>query len=137
SSPLLRWLASSTFLLFAYFSFLFPYLFVEAIFHDSKIIFDLSDNVDFEGVRLMATAAVVLGCISSFFFMHICVRWAMNLCEKASSFFTAVLTALLSFGGYAIFSEHNYWVTVSLGTVYILFVYLSHYYASLQAFSFK
>jgi signal transduction histidine kinase len=132
-----RVILSASFLTFAFFSFLFPYLFVEGIFHDSKIIFDLSENVAFDGMRLLAIAAVILGCASAFFFLHVWIRWAIHMADRSSRFITSLCLAILAFTAYFLLSEHNYWITLSLGTVYILYSYYSRFYKELHSLRFK
>lgn len=132
-----RILLSSVFLTFAFFSFLFPYLFVEGVFHDSKIVFDLSENVRFDGMRILCIASVMLGCLSAFFFLHVWIRWAINLADHSFRFVTSFCLAVLAFTIYFIFSEHNYWITLSLGAVYILYSYYSRFYKELNSLSFK
>jgi signal transduction histidine kinase len=132
-----RIILAAAFLTFAFFSFLFPYLFVEGIFHDSKISFDLSENVTFDGMRLLVVASVILGCASAFFFLHVWIRWAIHLADRSLWFVISLCLAILTFTIYFIFSEHNYWITLSLGTIYILYSYYSRFYKELHSITFK
>lgn len=121
----------------AFFSFLFPYLFVEAIFHDSKITFDISQNVNLDGMQVLAIFAVALGCLSSFFFIHFLVRWSIRFSNNSKQFIVSLAGALVIFILYAISSEHNYWITIVLANVYILALYFTDYFRAIGLVSFR
>ncbi len=117
----------------SFFSFLFPHLFVESIFHDSTISIDITSGVDFDGLRIMALGALTLGCLSSFFFVHILVRWAKFLVSSRWKFLLYLSISALLFIGYFSFSELNYWPTLFIGAIFFLLLYFSKYFHSLSA----
>jgi hypothetical protein len=61
----------------------------------------------------------------------------MNLTEKTTRFLLPLVIAAIIFGSYSIFSEHQYGVTISLGFIYILYLYYSGIYKSFYSFGFK
>ncbi len=136
-SPLFRRLLSVALLTIAFFSFLFPYLFIESIFHDSKIIFDISENVNMDGMQVLAIVSVVFGCLSSFFFLHFLVRWSISLSSDSKQFIGNLVGAVVIFIAYAISSEHNYWITITLTLVYISVLYFSDYFRIIGSAGFK
>jgi len=131
-SKLVRWLISIFLLSASFFAFLFPHLFVESIFHDSAISIDITSGVVFDALRIIALGALALGCLSSFFFIHILVRWAKLLINSSWQFIFSILIAALLFLGYFLFSELNYWVSLFIGVIYFLVLYFTNYYQSLS-----
>jgi signal transduction histidine kinase len=136
-SPGIKRIISVTALTFSFFAFLFPYLFVESIFHDSKIVFDLSENVTFDGLRLLAIAAVGLGCLGAFFIIHVLVRWAMSLCATRLQFLSSLFFAAAIFLVYSLFSEHSYWATITLGLIYFYLLFFTNYFSNIPSFGFR
>jgi two-component system, NtrC family, nitrogen regulation sensor histidine kinase NtrY len=121
----------------SFFSFLFPHLFVESIFHDSAISIDITSFVDFDGLRIMALGALILGCLSSFFFVHMWVRWTKFLVKSRLKFIFYLLTSAIMFVGYFVFSELNYWPTLFIGLPFFLLLYFSNYFGSLSAIGYQ
>src|SRR5260221_3776722 len=76
---LVRRLLSVVSLTATFFSFLFPRLFIESIFHDSTILGDITSGASFNAIRVAALIAFILGCLSSFFFVHSFARIAKSL----------------------------------------------------------
>jgi len=120
-----KWLLTLLLLTASYFSFLFPHLFVESIFHDSSISIDVTTGVAFDGLRILILLAFVFGCISSFLFVTIFVRWARLM--KPGEFTACLLLSALLFTSYFLFSGLNYWITLFVGTVYFLLIYSLSY----------
>ncbi|HTH54816.1 MAG TPA: ATP-binding protein [Cyclobacteriaceae bacterium] len=111
----------------AFFSFLFPHLFVESIFHDSAIPFDIASSAKFDGIRVAALLAFILGCLSSFFFVHSFLRIVKSLLGPRD-LLICVLVSGLSFIGYFLLSDLNYWPTVVIGSAFFLLLIFSRYY---------
>lgn len=125
-----RQVIAVTFLTAAYFSFLFPFLFVESIFHDSAIPMDIASSASFTGIRIVALTAFMLGCLASFFFVHPFVRTAKALTSKYQ-FLVCLISSGLIFIFYFVYSGLNYWPTVALGTIYFLILLFSRHFKSL------
>jgi signal transduction histidine kinase len=117
----------------SYFSFLFSYLYVESIFHDSSIPFDLSASVHFDSLRVLAYSSWLLGSLSSFFFVHVFVRWAKALTANGLQFMASLVLAGLLFLVYFLASDLNYWITFFVGTGYFLLLYFTSFYFSLSS----
>src|SRR6478736_2734812 len=125
-------LISALLLLASFFAFLFPHLFVESIFHDSAISIDITAGVAFDGLRIVAFSALALGCIRSFLFIHVLVRWTKLLLKSNLQFLISMSLAALLFVGYFLFSELNYWISLFIGSVYFSILYFSNYFKSLS-----
>ncbi len=85
-TKLVKWLIATLLLSASFFAFLFPHLFVESIFHDSAISIDIASGVALDGLRIIALGALALGCLSSFFFIHILLRWSKVLVKSRLQF---------------------------------------------------
>lgn len=120
-----KFILSAALLTASFFSFLFPYLFVESVFHDSAITFDITSTVNFNGLRYVVYASLLLGTLSSFFFVTIFVRWAKALASGTLQFMLCVLAAAIIFLAYFVFSDLNYWVTLLVGSGYILLLFFT------------
>ncbi len=121
----------------SFFAFLFPHLFVEAIFHDSPISIDIASSVSFNGLRVVVLMALMFGCLSAIFIVHIFVRWAKWLMGATWQFSWCLALAALLFASYFLFSELNYWTTLTVGTAYFLLLCYSNYFHSLSNFSYR
>ncbi|MBS1682755.1 MAG: HAMP domain-containing histidine kinase [Bacteroidetes bacterium] len=122
----IRIAVSSLLIAGAYFSTLFPQLFVESIFHDSVIPFDITESIYFDDLRITVLAALVLGVLSSFFFVHFLVR-IVKLCVSTHHFLVSLFLGGLLFLIYFLFSELNYSVTLLVGSLYFIFLFYSGY----------
>ncbi|MBS1507773.1 MAG: HAMP domain-containing histidine kinase [Bacteroidetes bacterium] len=116
-----------TLLTASFFSFLFPYLYVESVFHDSAIPFDITATVYFTGLRAMAYAALLLGTLSSFFFLTVFVRWVKALVSGSLQFMLCLLAAAILFVTYFILSDLDYWVTLIVGATCIVLLYFASF----------
>lgn len=129
-SGLTRLVIAIAFLTAAYFSFLFPLLFIESVFHDSAILLDITSNPSFNGIRILALTALMMGCLASFFFVHSFVRTAKALTSKYQ-FLICLVSSGLIFIFYFLYSGLNYWPTVIIGTIYFLILLFSKHFKSL------
>jgi signal transduction histidine kinase len=130
---LVKGLISIILLAASFFAFLFPHLFIESIFHDSAISIDITSGVVFDDLRVVALAALILGCMSSFFFVHILVRWSKFLIKSGWQFIFSILIASCLFMAYFLFSDLNYWFSLLVGAVYFSILYYSDYFRSLAS----
>jgi two-component system nitrogen regulation sensor histidine kinase NtrY len=137
TSGRLRSLIAMLLLLASFFAFLFPHLFVESIFHDSAISMDITSGVVFDGLRIIVLAAFTLGCVSSFFIVHLLVRWSKLIIRFGWQFAFSMLMAALLFMGYFLFSDLNYWVSLLVGLVYFAVLYYSNYFRSLSSIGYR
>jgi len=131
-----RWLVSILFLTASYFSFLFPHLFIEAIFHDSTIPVDITSNFNFNGIWIVAVVALMFGCVGSFFFVHSFVRFS-KLLVKGEQFIICLVFSAGLFTAYFLFSELNYWPTLLIGSCYFLILFSLKYYRALSQIGYR
>ncbi len=133
---LVRRLLSVVSLTATFFSFLFPRLFIESIFHDSTILVDITSGASFNAIRVAALIAFILGCLSSFFFVHSFARIAKSLIPKRELMISLLISAFV-FIGYFLFSELNYWPTLIIGFCFFSVLLFSRYYKSLARMGYQ
>lgn len=120
----------------SYFTFLFPNLFVESIFHDSSLLFDINASSVFDSLRIAVLAAFVLGCLSSFFVIHVIFKVFKNT-FPVRYFGLIVCVAAGLFILYFITSGLSYWPTLIMGTIFFLFLYYSNYFDLVSLISYR
>jgi two-component system, NtrC family, nitrogen regulation sensor histidine kinase NtrY len=132
-----QWLFGILCLTAALFSFLFPFLFFEIIFHNSSIPLDITKQVHFDWLRIFAFAAIVLGTLSSFLVCHVLVKLAIQLVAKnIFRFGVQLLLATILFLIYCLIEKHDYSISLLIGLIYFLIIYLSGWHRSLAKTSF-
>ena len=113
-------------LLICFFALLFPYDFVESIYHNSILSFDIIHSFPFDTPRLIALASVLTGCVSSFLFIHIFFSLGSHLFgNKTHFFFLGLLIAATLFILQAYATERNLWATLILGIIFFTVLKLS------------
>jgi signal transduction histidine kinase/low affinity Fe/Cu permease len=116
----------------SFYSLLFPYLFLETIFHNSSLSLDITQTLELSPLRMIALMSVLLGAMSAFFFIHIFNRLLIRLFERRLSGYLISLTlAALLFIVYIVVSERGYWVCLCLGVLFFPFLYFSGFSKSL------
>jgi signal transduction histidine kinase len=135
-SGLYRWLLSIGVLTVTFFSFLFPHLFIEAIFHDSAIPVDIASSSNFDGIRISSIFAFALGSLSSFFFVHSFIRIIKSLLSNKEFVFCLFLSSAV-FLTYFLVSELNYWPTLAIGICYFIVLFFSNHYKSLLVIGYR
>lgn len=128
-----RFATATLLVLFAFFGFLFPYLYFETIFHNSSITPDWTQSLYLDSARTAAFASIILGTIAAFLFCHVCISFAATLTGRKNTgqFLAATLCALVVFALYCFTSGHNYIITGSVALVYFAVVYLTGWYRGL------
>ena len=125
------------FLAIAFFSFLFPFLFFEIIFHNSAISLDIVQHIHFDMIRLLAFTTVLMGVISSFMICHFCVQIVSQILTSKISYFGSLLLGAGIFIIYFVFSNHNYWISLIIGFVYFSILFFSGWHSSLTKIGFN
>jgi len=118
-------LASILFLLAALFSFLYPFLFIETIFHNSDISLDITQTLTWDVFRALAFFSLLLGTISGFLFTHVFIRISKALNKTVGQFLLLFGVALLLFIAYFILEERNYWITVVIAVPYFILLHIT------------
>ena len=120
-----RKLVSVLLLLAALFSFLYPFLFIETIFHNSSISLDITHTLSVGTLRALAFFALLLGTVSGFFFTHVFIRLSKALKQGTGSFLITLVIALFLFISYFLILDRNYWITVVIAVPYFSILHLT------------
>jgi signal transduction histidine kinase len=122
----------------AFFAFLFPFLFFESIFHDSSITLDWTQSLFFDGPRVVAFLSVVAGAVASFMFCHVWLNYAFRLIGRARPvrFLATAATGALLFVLYYIPAGRDYLITLLVGAVYFIILYLTRWTKGLRRTSY-
>jgi signal transduction histidine kinase len=137
--PTRRFLLASLCVAIAFFGFLFPFLFFESIFHDSSITLDWTQSLFFDGPRIIAFLSVVAGSAASFMFCHVWLNFAFRLIGRAKPlrFLFAIGGAALLFLLYYIPAGRDYLITLMVGSVYFITLYLTRWTKGLRLTSYR
>ena len=96
--PFYKLLTCTVCLFICFLSLLYPYLFVEIIYHNSSISLEITDSVSFDSIRWIALISLLLGCTSSFLFIHVFFRITLVLTRRnRNRFWIAVFASGLMF----------------------------------------
>ncbi len=133
-----RMAAGTLCLLACFFALLFPYDFIEAIYHNSTLSLDIIQTLSFDAVRMMALSSVLAACISSFLFIHAFFSLSSHLIgRKRLFFFIALLISSAAFGLQFYIFERNLSVTLILGVLFFSVLRGSKLYRTVFKISFQ
>ncbi|MCW5911885.1 MAG: hypothetical protein KIT62_12465 [Cyclobacteriaceae bacterium] len=121
----LKILTGSVVLLAALFSFLYPFLFIETIFHNSEISLDITRTLSINTLRGLAFFALLTGTISGFFFTHVFVRLSKAVSKSSAGFGITFAVALALFIAYFTWEGRNYWITIAIAVPYFTVLHLT------------
>jgi signal transduction histidine kinase len=131
-----RWVWSMMVILAAIFSFLYPFLFIETIFHNSRISLDITQTISFDWLRVLSIGSVVIGTISSFLFTHVFLRLSKSLAGKPLRYAGALLLASIFFVSYFLIEARDYWISMTIAVPYIVLLYRTKLSSSLTEISY-
>ncbi len=127
-----RWGMSALLLLMSIFSFLYPFLFIETIFHNSSISLDITQTLSFDKLRTLTLVSVIIGTISAFLFTHIFLRLTKSLTDKFWKYGLAIIVSCIVFLAYFLSETRDYWITLWVVMPYLIIFYLSDLSSSLS-----
>lgn len=132
-----KYIAGSLFLLIALFSLLYPFLFIETIFNNSAITLDITQTLSTDGIRLLAWLSLLVGTLSAFFIIHVCLRWATQCSKRGLSYMITLLVATLIFIGYFILEGRDYFITLAVAIPFFVILQATRINASFNKFTFR
>jgi two-component system nitrogen regulation sensor histidine kinase NtrY len=132
---LVSWLLSIFFGLGVLFAFLFPFVVIQTLFNNSSITLDISQSLQFDSLRLIATLAVLLACSCSFLFAHVFIRLLIGY-NNPWQVCTAFLLSAVLFGVINESTGQPYLSSLLAGSGCFLIVYWLKLYASLMRLGF-
>lgn len=136
TTGLFRWVLSGLVILMTIFSFLYPFLFIETLFHNSSISLDITQTLSFDTLRILSLLSVVIGTISAFLFTHMFFQLSKSLSAGFQQFVISLAGAILIFVAYFVFESRDYWITVAVIIPYLLILYFTNLSSSLGRISY-
>lgn len=127
-----RFLLGCLFILASFFSFLYPFLFVETIFHNSSILLDISETVRFDWLRTLSWISVLIGVISAFFFVHVFINLAKSFFFTPGQFLSGLIVSTGVFAMYFMLASHDYAITLPVAAIYFIILFFSTLSSSLR-----
>jgi two-component system nitrogen regulation sensor histidine kinase NtrY len=117
------------------FGMLFPFVVIQTIYNNSTITLSIAEAINFDSLRTVALLSVLLAWVSSFFFIHVFIRFLIQkneffsliLCLVAGCFIFIVINKL---------SGQNYQSAFVTGVIYLVFVLVFGLYTSLRKFQY-
>lgn len=116
----IRIITSVVLLLAGLFSFLYPFLFIETIFHNSDISLDVTRTLSVSTLRVLAFFSLLMGTVSGFFFTHVFTRVLKGLKQSTGLYLAMLSIALLCFVLYFTWEGRNYWITATVAVPYFI-----------------
>lgn len=120
------------FITLAFFSFLYPYLFVETIFHNSTISLDITEAIQFDWLRSLSWLSVLAGAISAFFFVHVFINLAKSIFSDFLPFLAALILAGVLFTVYFLSASRDYAITLPIAAIFFLILFITNLTSSLR-----
>lgn len=131
SSGWVRYSLGCFFITLAFFSFLYPFLFIETIFHNSTISLDITQSILFDWLRSLSWLSVLAGGVSAFFFVHTLINLSKSLLSKWFHFLLAMGLAGVIFGTYFLVASRDYTITLTIASVFFLLLFITNLTSSL------
>lgn len=127
NSPLPAWVISVVSSLCILFAWLFPYIIIQTLYNNSSIVLDISQSLQFDGLRIVALLTVMLSGICAFLFAHpftSLVSADKNRVRPVIAFVVAViLFVIINELSEQVYLSSLICATVSFFTVYLLRLY--------------
>jgi len=127
-----RYMTGCILIVISFFAFLYPFLFVETIFHNSSIHLDITDAIQFDWLRSLSWLSVLAGSVSGFFFVHVFIKLSKSIFSTLFQFAVALLLAGGVFAIYFIITSRDYWITLPIAALFFVVLYLSDFTSSLR-----
>ncbi len=128
----MRYITGCFFIILAFFSFLYPFLFVETIFHNSTIPLDITEAIQFDWLRSLSWLSVLSGGISAFFFVHVFINLSKLLFPSTLHFVIALLLAGVFFTAYFLSASRDYMITLPMAAIFFVILYITNISSSLR-----
>lgn len=136
--PATQLMASSVCLIICFLSLLYTYLFIEIIYHNSSISFEITDSISFDGIRWVACLSLLGGGISTFLFIHVFFRITQLLTRRNwVKFGISLAVAASVFLVFFLLTQKSYWITWTIGIIYFTALFASGVVQQFARFTFK
>ena len=135
SNAVMNWLILIVCGLCVFFTSLFPFVVIQTLYNNSSIILDISQSLQFDGLRITAMAIVLLSGICSFLFSHAFIRILASDRNKMRVLSALAIAAVL-FSLINEMSGQSYASSLVMAIIYFMTVYFLKLYSSLKRLSY-
>lgn len=135
SRPLWAWLISISSGIFILFAWLFPFVTVQTLYNNSSIILDISQSLQFDGLRILALLTVLLSGVSAFLFSHAFISLLAGDRNRARAG-VSLLVAIAVFALINEWSPQEYVFPLVSATLNFLVVYFLQLHRNLKRLSY-
>lgn len=117
------------------FAWLFPFIVIQTLYNNSSIILDISQSLQFDGLRVIALLTVLVSGICAFLFSHPFISF---ICSDKNRLrvVTAFLIAVAVFAGINEWSEQRYLSSMTAASVCFFIVCFLKLYKNLKRLSY-
>lgn len=136
SQPIFGWLFSIVGSLVVLFAALFPFVVIQTIYNNSSIILDISESLNFDALRLVALAAVIMSGICFFLFSHAFLRLLGSDRNKVRVILSFVIALVI----FALINEatgQTYGYPLVVAVLYFVSVFVFKLFRSLKRLSYS
>lgn len=117
------------------FAWLFPYIVIQTLYNNSSIVLDISQSLQFDGLRIVALLSVLLSGACAFLFSHPFISVISSQGKKEQPVLSFVMAALL-FAGINELTGQNYLSSLICGSASFFSVYLLKLHKNLRVLSY-
>ncbi len=117
------------------YAILFPFIVIQTLYNNSTIPLDISRSLDFDNIRIVAIAVVLLSGVCSFLFAHTFIRLMVADGKRGRVIFS-FLIAMVVFALINTLLGQQYASSLVLGSGYFFIVYSLKLYAGLKRLTF-
>lgn len=109
-----------------YLAVLFPYLYIESIYHNSAISLEITDSLSLSLLRVTAFLSIILGCISSYFVIQVFFRLAISNKKNSNTFLASTfISGTILFVFFFLTDGKEYWIVLITGCALLPALYFS------------
>jgi len=133
-----RYTIVSVILLLLFFAFLFPFLYVETLFHNSTIYPDVTQSPDLTLSQFTAFVCVAFAGWIAWMVAHMCVRLAWSgVRQQRLLLYMLLLAAATLFILFFLLSEKQYGLTTCIAVLFVIIAVSSQLHRTLQRITFR
>ncbi len=129
------WIVSILCGLLILFAWLYPYIVIQTLYNNSSIILDISQSLQFDGLRVVALLSVLLSGVSAFLFAHPFIRILAWQSKKNQAILSFVIVVAL-FAGINELTGQTYQSSLVCGTVNFFIVWYLQLFRKLKVLSY-
>ncbi len=130
-----RWLVMVFSAMAIFFTMLYPFVVTQTIYNNSEITLSISQSLDFDFLRISALLLVAISWVSTFLFVHVCVK-ILTRDENIFQISISIVSGCLLFAGINEFTGQVYFWPTVVAVAYLIIVLSFTVYHALDRFQY-